>query len=470
MPRIKHCPGNAYPLGISPSYDGLNFAVHAPHIKEASLLIYEKGCPALELPMPRVAGEVCAITVSGLDAQKIAYHFLLDGEDVFDVHAKAIAGGSLAAVPDARYCWGRETRPNIDKCDVVMYEMLIRAFGGDFKRAMKKIPHLVNLGVNAVMLMPVFDYDESVGGWWGYAPKALCALKDGEPKGFKKLINALHQRGIEVYIDLGMKGLNRDLLEEAISWYASEYHVDGFKIADDVNRDLPHLMGLKWFGDYDSEFTDALRRFVKGESGLTYTMADKMEWGGETVHCAACHDGLTLFDWAKDEKAMKNALTLTLLGRGIPLLLMGDEMGRTQDGNANAYDERWPVDFERGETFQALTDFTARLIALRKECTCLRKSLFDSDFPPVSCHSATPWQGDFFGVTLCMLYAGGGEYVYVMYNGGAEDRVFTLPDGIDWRGELRTDDKAFDEGMQNVLLVPAFTAMVLKGSAFGMDR
>ena len=466
MAQIKHRPGSAYPLGISPAYDGLNFAFHAPCAKSVDLLIFKSGEAISGLPMQRVAGEVFAVCVSGTDA--FEYCFLADGEEIFDAHAKAIKHGR-AAVPEDEYRWPEDTRPNIQKADLVLYEMHLKGFtaalenGGTFLKAIERIPYLKELGVNGIMLMPVFEFDESVGGYWGYAPKALCAPREsyGKGKALKKLVNALHQSGMEAYLDVGIQGLD---IVEAVSHYASEYHIDGFKIASEVDKNLPHLAGCKWFMDYDSAFTDALRRFVKGESGLVYTIATAMEWGGDIVHCAAWHDGLTLHDWAGDVKTAKNALTLALLGRGIPLISMGDEMGRTQNGSKNAYDmddkTAW-LDWKRGKKFQDLQSYVRRLLQLRKDCEALRQSDFCTDYPPVSCHGTTPWQGDFFGRTLGMLYVGRTEAVYVLFNGDDGERLFTLPQGFGWRGVLRADELPF-ENIGDAILVPSLTAVVLK--------
>jgi Type II secretory pathway, pullulanase PulA and related glycosidases len=153
-----------------------------------------------------------------------------------------------------------------------------------------------------------------------------------------------------------------------------------------------------------------------------------------------------------------------LLGRGIPLISMGDEMGRTQNGSKNAYDmddkTAW-LDWKRGKKFQDLQSYVRRLLQLRKDCEALRQSDFCTDYPPVSCHGTTPWQGDFFGRTLGMLYVGRTEAVYVLFNGDDGERLFTLPQGFGWRGVLRADELPF-ENIGDAILVPSLTAVVLK--------
>jgi glycogen operon protein len=78
-------------------------------------------------------------------------------------------------------------------------------------------------------------------------------------------------------------------------------------------------------------------------------------------------------------KQVRNLLATMFLSQGVPMLLGGDEMGRTQRGNNNAYCQDneiswfdWELDDER----RALLDFTKRLIALRKKHPVLRRRRF----------------------------------------------------------------------------------------------
>ncbi|HET6257463.1 MAG TPA: glycogen debranching protein GlgX [Pseudonocardia sp.] len=79
------------------------------------------------------------------------------------------------------------------------------------------------------------------------------------------------------------------------------------------------------------------------------------------------------------ERQKRNLLTTLFLSQGVPMLLHGDELGRTQGGNNNAYcqDNRisW-VDWKRAEGFRSLTDFTTRLARLRREHPVFRRRRF----------------------------------------------------------------------------------------------
>ena len=132
--------------------------------------------------------------------------------------------------------WGEGYKPpSIPEKDLVVYEMSVRAFTqdkssevesstrGSYLGVLDKIPHLVKLGVNAVELLPVFEYDEfefqrrqnprdHMINTWGYstinffAPMSRYASNGGGPiaasKEFKQLVRALHNAGIEVILDV----------------------------------------------------------------------------------------------------------------------------------------------------------------------------------------------------------------------------------------------------------------------------
>ncbi len=79
------------------------------------------------------------------------------------------------------------------------------------------------------------------------------------------------------------------------------------------------------------------------------------------------------------EQQKRNFLTTLFLAQGVPMLLHGDELGRTQHGNNNAYCQdneiSW-VDWERAREFEHLTDFVVRLSALRREHAVFRRRRF----------------------------------------------------------------------------------------------
>ena len=79
------------------------------------------------------------------------------------------------------------------------------------------------------------------------------------------------------------------------------------------------------------------------------------------------------------EQQKRNLLATLYLSQGVPMLLHGDELGRTQGGNNNVYAQDNPtawIDWERARDYEVLTDFVARLAALRRDHPVLRRRRF----------------------------------------------------------------------------------------------
>src|SRR5258707_12338382 len=96
---------------------------------------------------------------------------------------------------------------------------------------------------------------------------------------------------------------------------------------------------------------------------------------------------------------MKNAVAMLLLSLGVPMLLMGDEMGRTQCGNHNTYCQdnelNW-LDWRELEKNADLFAFFKNRIAFRMAHPALRscRYLGGGDGPRMSWHSGRAWQAD----------------------------------------------------------------------------
>lgn len=160
-----------------------------------------------------------------------------------------------------------------------------------------------------------------------------------------------------------------------------------------------------------------------------------------SVNFITCHDGFTLADlvsfnhkhndangehnrdggddnhswncgaegWSDDpailglrQRQMMNAFAILLTSRGVPMFVMGDEFGRSQHGNNNAYCLDSPLTWVNWELLQSnhsLHQFVAALIAFRHQHPALRQNLFDpppsaNGLPAVSFHGPTPWSPD----------------------------------------------------------------------------
>jgi glycogen operon protein len=157
---------------------------------------------------------------------------------------------------------------------------------------------------------------------------------------------------------------------------------------------------------------------------------------------------------------MRNFLTLLFLAQGVPMLLGGDEFGRTQRGNNNAYcqdnEVSW-VDWRLLETNGDLFRFTARLARFRRAHPSLRRRTFfeDEAKPPVEWHGAKlgqpDWDRESRSLGMHLLAANGDEPIYLFANAHWEARTFDLPRlaaGKTWRRFVDTSRDAGEDALE----------------------
>ena len=105
---------------------------------------------------------------------------------------------------DAPYTWQTTNFKKPAKTDLVIYELLIRDFDAlhSFDAVKARLDYLQELGINAIELMPVNEFDGNLS--WGYNPSFHMALDKyyGSPTAFKQLIDECHKRGIAVILDV----------------------------------------------------------------------------------------------------------------------------------------------------------------------------------------------------------------------------------------------------------------------------
>src|SRR5262245_51027845 len=169
------------------------------------------------------------------------------------------------------------------------------------------------------------------------------------------------------------------------------------------------------WSEWNDKYRDAVRSYWKGDGGRVGELASRLSGSSDvfersgrgptaSVNFVTTHDGFTLHDlvtyekkrnesnlednrdgsddnrsWnagADKEKQKRNLLATLLFSQGVPLLLAGDEMGRTQQGNNNAYchdsELSW-VDWQLDDDARRLLEFTRRLIALRNAHPLFRR-------------------------------------------------------------------------------------------------
>jgi isoamylase len=261
----------------------------------------------------------------------------------------------------------------------------------------------------------------------------------------------------------------------------------------------------RW-AEWNGKYRDCLRKFLKGDAGQVGEMAQRLQGSPDlygrrgataSVNFITCHDGFTLHDLVRynskhneangednrdggddnhswncgaegptDDPAVnslrrrqvKNAVAMLLVSRGVPMLLMGDEMGRSQGGNNNAYchdnEISW-LDWRLLKTNAELFAFVKNCVAFRKAHPVIRHHGAvhhpDGDEAVVTWHGKRAWQADWSGLSrvLAFLYGGGpfrgregrGDFVYTAMNMHWEDHDFdlpALPEGLRWHGFANT--------------------------------
>ena len=124
----------------------------------------------------------------------------------FPENASGIVSAFQTASPE--YIWEVPEYTVEDKNDLIIYELLLRDFTvngdaeGNLKLAMEKLDYIRDLGVNAVELMPVQEFDGNNS--WGYNPHSYFALDKvyGTREDYKKFVDECHKRGLAVIFDV----------------------------------------------------------------------------------------------------------------------------------------------------------------------------------------------------------------------------------------------------------------------------
>jgi isoamylase len=256
--------GASAPLGATPSAEGVNFSVYSKHATGVELLLFDHvdGEPSRVIPIDpaanrtyhywhvfvpgiaagqlygyRVAGRADAAQGMRFDSAKLLldpYGRCVAVPESYRRGAARTAGSNAATamksvvVDPGRYDWEGDRPLCHPAVRTIVYEMHVRGFTrhpsagvgearrGTYAGLIDKIPYLQSLGISAVELLPVFQFDaqDSPAGktnYWGYAPVSFFAPHQGysarrDPLGpvdeFRDMVKALHRAGIEVILDV----------------------------------------------------------------------------------------------------------------------------------------------------------------------------------------------------------------------------------------------------------------------------
>lgn len=347
--KPKTLPGESFPLGATVYPNGVNFCIFSQNASAIDLLLFnsaEAAKPTYVIklnPLKNKTYHYWHVFIPGLQAGQI-YAYRAYGEFapekghrfdktkiLLDPYAKAIVGDEIydraaasgwgkncekafkgVVVDPSTYDWESDRHPRTPYSASVIYEMHVGGFTrnpnsgvtakkrGTYAGLIEKIPYLKELGITAVELLPVHQFDvqdvrPGLKNYWGYSTVGFFAPHRGyssqrDPVGavneFRDMVKALHKEGIEVILDvvfnhtaegnengptISFRGLDNEiyyileddpalyknysgcgntfkgnhpvvgrLIVDSLRYWVSEMHVDGFRfdLASVLSRDI----------------------------------------------------------------------------------------------------------------------------------------------------------------------------------------------------------------------------------------
>ena len=305
------------------------------------------------------------------------------------------------------------------------------------------IEYLQRLGVTAIELLPVHAFvddkhllDKGLTDYWGYntigffAPDLrYAAHNELGVNQFKTMVKTFHSAGIEVILDVVYNHTAEgNHLGPTLSFRGID-NAAYYRLKPDEPRYYMDYTGTgNTLEHWNDKYRDTMRAYWKGDGGLIGEFAQRLTGSSDLYGISGrnpyasinfiAHDGYTLRDLVSydrkhneanlehnrdgnnnnlswncgvegpaDDPAVKalrarqirNFLATLLLSQGVPMLLAGDELGRTQRGNNNAYcqdnEVSW-VNWNLGPDERAVLEFVERVVRLRHRHPVFRRRHF----------------------------------------------------------------------------------------------
>ncbi len=267
-------------LGANLTHDRCEFRLWAPAAKSVTLRLSTAG-GTRDWPMQPEEDGHFAVEAPARAGDR--YFYLVDDnkpvpDPVSRLLPEGVHGPTEIIDPES-FSWSDARWRGLPLRDYVIYELHIGAFTpeGTFDAAIAKLPYLKKLGITVIEIMPVAAFPGMRN--WGYdgvSPYAVQASYGG-PNGLKRLVNAAHEIGLGVMLDVvynhlgnegnylrlfgpyftdrhttpwgeainydqpGCEGVRRYFVENALYWLR-EYHMDGLRLdaVQTIQDDSPH--------------------------------------------------------------------------------------------------------------------------------------------------------------------------------------------------------------------------------------
>ncbi len=230
-------------LGATPHADGTTFRVWAPNAE--SMAVGGEFNDWHAAPMARDAeGGTWSLDAPGARAGQHYKYYINDRFWRRDPRARQVAGRDGVIYDPAAFDWGNTPVPKPAKNDLVIYEIHPGTFAGGpppatLDDAIPRLDHLRDLGVNALLLMPVNEFPGRLS--WGYNPSDLFAVEAdyGGPDALKRFVRAAHARGLAVFMDVIHNHYGPDELDlwRFDGWSRDEF--GGIYFYNDVRANTP---------------------------------------------------------------------------------------------------------------------------------------------------------------------------------------------------------------------------------------
>ncbi|MBO5031305.1 MAG: hypothetical protein J6D08_05375 [Lachnospiraceae bacterium] len=294
MKKFKINNGQPYPLGASVQEGGINFSMVNSSKEECGIIFYRKGVEQKErilFDQKHRIGNICCVFVEGIAACDYEYNFFIGDRVFVDPYAGKIVGNEKwrcgefsrlllrGGFEHGAFDWQGTAPLHIPYHESIMYCLNVRSYTrhfsskvkkkGTFEGLIEKLPYLKQLGINAVELMPAYEFEECE--WeeedklarahtieyqvehideeltetleqprakrlncWGFkeayyfAPKASYSASGNACDEFKRMVREFHKNGIEVVMQFYFPDhIKQGYILEIIKHWVLEYHIDG---------------------------------------------------------------------------------------------------------------------------------------------------------------------------------------------------------------------------------------------------
>ena len=283
------------------------------------------------------------------------------------------------------------------------------------------------------------------------------------------------------------------------------------------------------WSEWNGKYRDTVRHFWRGDPGQVGSLASRLAGSSDlyeagkrppqaSVNFVTCHDGFTLRDlvsyerkyneangeenrdgsnhnlsrnWGVEgptdiartahirERIKRNFLATLAFSQGVPMISHGDELGRTQHGNNNAYCQDSPltwIDWRPSRENQELLEFVRKVFAIRAANPLLRRRTFfhpgkdlawlRSDGQEMT---EADWRDDSSHALGMLIRAdGAGDAILLLLNGGGRAKSFMLPN-LDrsgtWTGVLDTSGAPVPAGESRLSLAPHSLILLRRNSS-----